>query len=210
MKPRALAFRLARGSQLAAELSVAEQIYKLYTNTNPVAGERISAVMALDSIIDHFSDCELELNPLLRLRDALVSAEPVAMLRPPRGLGRGRQGDRPRKHEAKGMLAAMVRLRQDIGDDRRKAASWVAGKCPQALRKKLAPKAKSLTADTVLGWLDWYGGDGGQAGPGRETFLLVRSLSPLMQAAAKAGDRRRIDRYLLRLMHRFEPTLASK
>jgi hypothetical protein len=170
--------------------------------------------MALYSIIDHFADYELELNPLLRLRDALVSAEPVAMLMPPRGTGPGRRRDRPYKQRAQGMLAGMVRLRQDLGEAREQAAWWVAQHCPRVLEQKLAPKeggkAGQLTKTNVLEWLDRYGGRTGDPGSGRDAFLLVESLSPILQAAAQAGDSSWIDKYMQRLMNLIEPTLASK
>jgi hypothetical protein len=64
--------------------------------------------LALDAVLDYLANDELELSPLLRLRDALVSAQASAMLATPPGKGRGRREDRPRKQEVQGVLAGIV------------------------------------------------------------------------------------------------------
>lgn len=155
VKPKALGFQLTpNGSKLTAELTAAEQLHNRYASIDPGLAERLSGLWALWCVIDYFAELDVELNPLLRLRDALSSYEATAMFAPP-PKGRGRRPQSPNKHKIKGMLAGMVRVRQNAGESR--------------------PRQ-------VLEWFDKYSVAGGQPGLGRDAYLLVEQSTPFLLA----------------------------
>jgi hypothetical protein len=112
----------------------------------------------------------------------LQGSSPPAMFLPQKR--KGRRSDSPSIAGVKGVLAGLMHVQQSSGMDRNSAAAWIARNVSHTLAVRIS--GKPITPRMIEEWLDRYGGDFGEEGPGRTAFLVWMRGEPV--SAEKLRD----------------------
>jgi hypothetical protein len=131
----------------------------------------IRTLAAVKLFLELIEFSQIETKPLLRLFNALVQLEKTgkhaAMLKKPSRGGRPRDPYEVLRTKAQ-LAAAMGSLRKvRVGRD--EAARWITKKIPSTLAAKLSNKP--IEPSMVKEWYDRFGGDGGEQGIARNSYL---------------------------------------
>ena len=142
---------------------------------DPTEVDRDTAQLALTGVIEFFLDTRIETKPLIRLLSELVAlsagARSPGMLVP--APTRNRRPDAPTIEAVKGRLAAIMEFRQQSGDSRKAAGTWVVQHLSSKMKLQLG-LAKRATVDSWL--VKWGGQRGATSGSGREGYLHMRAI----------------------------------